>query len=67
VGLLIVAAGVFTAGSGVFDWEFATNNRRARLLSAMITRTGARVCYVVVGVAAIVVGMLMTAGVIDAK
>lgn len=64
MGLLIVAGGLFTAGCGIFDWEWAMNNRRARLLSAMITRSGARVFYVVLGVAAIGVGALMTAGVI---
>ena len=63
VGLLIVAAGVFTAASGLFDWEFVMNNRRARFVSAIMTRTGARVFYGVVGAGMIVVGALMTLGV----
>ena len=66
VGLLIAALGLFTAGCGVFDWEWAMTTRQGRLVTTMITRTGARVFYVVVGVGMIVVGILMTAGVIAA-
>lgn len=65
MGLLIVAAGVFLAGTGVFDWEFAMNSRQGRRLSNMVTRNGARAVYVVSGVGAIVVGTLMAAGVIS--
>jgi len=67
MGLLIMAGGVFTAGCGIFNWEWAMANRRARLLSTMITRSGARVVYAVVGVGMIIVGALMTAGVVAAK
>ena len=66
VGLLIVAAGAFLVGTGVFDWEFAMNSRQARRLSNMVTRKGARAVYVVLGVGVIVFGALMTAGVIAA-
>lgn len=66
VGLLIVAAGVFLAGTGVFDWNFAMNSRQGRRLSSMVTRNGARAVYVVSGVVAIIVGTLMAAGVIAA-
>ena len=64
VGLLIVAVGLFSVGSGIFNWEWAMTNRQARLLSRMITRTGARAFYVVLGVGLVVVGTLMTIGVI---
>ena len=66
VGLLIVAAGAFLVGTGVFDWEFAMNSLQARRLSNMVTRKGARAVYVVLGVGVIVFGALMTAGVIAA-
>jgi len=64
IGLLIVVGGVFTAGCGIVDWEWAMTNRRARFLSRLITRTGARAFYGVVGAGMIVVGTLMTIGVI---
>ena len=66
VGLLVVAAGVLTTGCGIFDWEWAMTSRQGRRLSTMITRTGARAFYVVVGVGMIVVGTLMTTGMIAA-
>ena len=66
VGLLIVALGLFSVGCGIFNWEWAMTTRQGRLLSTMITRTGARAFYVVLGVGMIVVGTLMTIGVIAA-
>jgi hypothetical protein len=41
------------------------NNRRARLLSKLITRGGARVAYIVFGVGLVVTGTLITIGVIQ--
>jgi len=64
IGLLVVVGGLFTAGCGIFDWEWVMTSRRARFLSQLITRTGARAFYAVVGVGMIVVGTLMTIGVI---
>jgi len=66
VGLLIVAAGLFSVGCGIFNWEWAMASRQARFLSRMITRNGARAFYLVVGAAMIVVGTLMFTGVIAA-
>ena len=65
IGLLVVAGGLFTAGCGIFDWQWAMTSRQGRLVSRMITRTGARALYVVVGVGMIVVGTMMTIGVIE--
>ena len=67
IGLLVVAIGVFSSGTAIFDWDWVMNNRRARLLSNLITRPGARVVYGVLGVGAIVVGVLMTSGLIAAN
>jgi uncharacterized membrane protein YidH (DUF202 family) len=65
IGLLVIAGGLFTAGCGIFDWQWAMTSRQGRLVSKMITRGGARAFYVVVGVGLIVVGTLMTIGVIE--
>jgi len=67
IGLLFVAIGFFSAGTAIFDWPWVMNTRQARLLSGLITRPGARVVYGVLGVGAIVVGVLMTTGIIEAN
>jgi uncharacterized membrane protein YidH (DUF202 family) len=66
IGLLVIAGGLFTAGCGIFDWQWVMTSRQGRRLSTMITRTGARVFYVVVGMGMIVVGTLMATGMIEA-
>lgn len=64
IGLLFVAIGLFLVATAIFDWEWVMNNRRARWLSSLITRPGARVAYGVLGGGAIVVGVLMATGII---
>ena len=63
-GLIIVAAGLFSAAGGAFDWEWFMNHHKARFMSAILTRPGARVFYVVLGIALAVLGILMTMGAI---
>jgi hypothetical protein len=67
IGLLIVAIGVFSAATAIFDWDWVMNTRQARLLSSLITRRGARVVYGLLGFGATVVGVLMTTGIIAAN
>jgi len=64
IGLLFVAIGSLSAATAIFDWDWVMNNRRARLLSSIVTRPDARVVYGVLGAGAIVVGVLMTTGII---
>jgi Immunity protein 17 len=65
LGLLMAAAGVFAVAGGIFDWEWFMNHRKARFLSRLITRTGARVFYIVLGLGIVLLGALMTFGVIQ--
>jgi len=67
MGLLVVAIGSFLVATAIFDWDWVMDNRRARLLSSLITRPGARLAYGVLGVGAIVVGVLMTTGIISPR
>jgi hypothetical protein len=58
-GLLIVAAGVFTIAGGLRDWPWFWNNSRARFMTTILTRTGARIFYVVIGTALAGFGLWM--------
>jgi len=59
-GLLIVAAGVFSIAGGLRDWPWFWNHRRARFMTTILTRRGARVFYVVIGIGLAVLGLWMT-------
>jgi len=65
LGFLIVAAGLFAAAGGIYDWEWFMNHRKARLLCSILTRTGARIFYILLGVGLVVIGTLITIGVIQ--
>ena len=59
-GLLIVALGLFSIAGGLQDWPFFWNNRRARLMTTILTRRGARVFYVIIGIGLAVLGVCAT-------
>jgi hypothetical protein len=64
VGLISVTAGVFTLCGALFDWDWFMNHRKARLFVALLTRTGARVFYALLGSVLIVLGILLATGII---
>ncbi|MEO1134086.1 MAG: immunity 17 family protein [Cyanobacteria bacterium J06639_1] len=49
--ILLILAGLFSAAGGFFNWNWFMNSRRARFFSAIMTRTGARIFYVILGLA----------------
>jgi len=49
VGLLLVVAGPFSIAGAAFDWGWFFRARRARLVAAIASRTGARVLYAALG------------------
>ena len=49
LGLFLVVAGLFSVVGAVFDWSWFMSARRARLLVTVLTRTGARVFYALLG------------------
>jgi hypothetical protein len=64
VGLILVAAGIFSICGAAFDWEWFINNRKARFFVATFGRNGARIFYGVLGIAITVVGTLITLGIL---
>jgi immunity protein 17 of polymorphic toxin system len=56
-GLLIIAVGLFTFGGGFYQWPFFMNNRRARFVATILSRTGARVFYMLLGSVIAVLGV----------
>lgn len=64
-GLFLVAAGLFSVTGAVLDWEWFMNSRKARFMSVLLSRNGARIFYAILGVGIIVVGVLIAIGVIQ--
>lgn len=50
VGFMIIALGMFSFGGGFYQWPWFMNNSRARFVATILSRTGARIFYMVVGV-----------------
>ncbi len=63
-GLFFIAAGLFSAAGGMFDWEWFMNHRKAQFMSTILSRTGARIFYVIVGAALAILGTMMAAGLV---
>jgi hypothetical protein len=57
LGLVAVAAGLFTVAGGLRDWPWFWNNSRARFMTAVLTRKGARIFYVVMGIGFTIFGL----------
>lgn len=49
VGLVLVPAGLFSLAGALFDWSWFFGARKARLIAAVLGRTGARVAYAGLG------------------
>ena len=64
-GLIIVAAGLFSVCGAVFDWDFFIDSGKARLIVRMFGRAAARVFYGILGVVGVVVGALITLGMLS--
>ncbi|MEM9818618.1 MAG: immunity 17 family protein [Cyanobacteria bacterium P01_A01_bin.123] len=63
-GLILVAVGLFSAAGDILNWEWFMNHRKARFMCAILTRTGARIFYVILGLGIAVAGALLTLGII---
>ncbi|MGI9430138.1 MAG: immunity 17 family protein [Bythopirellula sp.] len=64
VGLLFVFCGLFAVAGSVCEWEWFFNHRKARMIAALIGRTGTRVFYVVLGGGLTIFGVLMCLGIL---
>jgi len=65
IGLLFVGVGGFALAGAVCDWDWFMNARKARFMVSLLTRTGARVFYGLLGAGLLVLGLLATTGLID--
>ena len=65
-GLGFLLAGAFSAICAAANFTWFMEHPKAKLLSLVLTRTGARAFYVLLGIGLIVVGALMMLGVISA-
>jgi len=63
VGLILVAAGLFSICGAAFDWDFFINSRKARFFVSTFGRTGARIFYALLGLVIVVMGTLITVGI----
>ena len=59
-GLLIVAVGLFTFGGGFYQWPWFMNNRRARFVATLLSTTGARAFYMILGALIVLFGVFAT-------
>lgn len=64
-GLMVGLAGLFSICGAAFDWDFFMNSRKARAQVWLFGRQGARVFYVLLGLAFVIVGLLVGVGVIS--
>lgn len=64
-GLVLVAAGLFSICGAAFDWDFFINSRKARFFVSTLGRKGARIFYAVLGLVVLVLGALITAGILQ--
>ena len=59
-GLILIAFGIFTALGGICNWEWFMNHYKARFLTAILTRTGARAFYILIGIGLFIGGIAIT-------
>jgi hypothetical protein len=55
--LLISAVGAFVVAGGLSDWPWFWRSSRARTVSLLLTRTGARIFYVTIGLGIVILGV----------
>ena len=58
-GVIVIAVGLLSFAGGLFNWKWFMNTTSARGVVNTLRPTGARVFYMVLGVAVIVFGLLL--------
>jgi hypothetical protein len=58
-GWIFIALGLFSAVCAAFDFEWFMNHRKARFFVKILGRMGARIFYVLLGAAILVLGGLI--------
>ncbi len=67
MGLFFVAIGLFAICAAVYNWDWFMNHRKARLFVALLSRTGARIFYMLLGGGLVTLGVLLMLGLIHDK
>ncbi len=62
IPLLVVGAGLFSIVCTIKEYPFFWEHRRAKLMVRILGRTGAKVFYLTLGVALVVIGMGILTG-----
>lgn len=57
MGIVFIAAGIFSICGAIFNWEWYFNHWKARRMEELFGRTGARVMYILIGIFAVVGGI----------
>jgi hypothetical protein len=65
LGILMVLVGLFAMAGSAFNWNWYWERRRMRIWVDLLGRPAARVVFGILGLAVLVVGVLVTAGVIQ--
>ncbi|MDO4721335.1 MAG: immunity 17 family protein [Peptostreptococcaceae bacterium] len=62
VMILLVAVGLFSVMAAILNWDFFFNSSKARIWVRLFGRNGARIFYILLGAAIIVLGILSQVG-----
>lgn len=60
--IVMMGVGVFSILGGAMNWDWYMNNRRARIVVAIVGRTGARIFYVGLGTVFFLAGVFFAVG-----
>ncbi len=63
--IFFMAAGIFSVLGAFFEWGFFFNSRKAKLVTKILGRTGAKIFYIVIGIALFTIAFLAFINVID--
>ncbi|MBN1493400.1 MAG: immunity 17 family protein [Candidatus Omnitrophica bacterium] len=64
---ILIAAGVFSILGAINNWDWFMEHRKARFMVRILTRTGARVFYALLGTVIAAIGICALTGLIDMK
>jgi hypothetical protein len=63
-GLIFILIGLFTLCAVGFEWNWFMNNRKTQALAAVLGRNGARLFYGLLATFVIVLGILISLGIL---
>lgn len=65
VGVIFLFAGAFVTFCSVKDFNWFMNNRKAKIITKLLTRRGARYFYATIGVMMFVFGAMNVMGIVS--